>query len=272
VTYTNGYTTYFYVYHSADNTIEKIANTDSRVTKGDDGEMVFNIAQETKDGFLYGGYYKGYNGTAMTEEEIRAAAYTDGWYTDVKEGVKPYDGDEPVFDRNDTTKGAYDQKGLAMNPETNKVYYLKEVYADTYLQPYTQYTYYKATSNIGTLWMISDIDDLNYTETGFIIVKDGVEATICTSLTVKSTVGGSNVKLTPKRVFGAVGTHGGATAGDYLTYAEVTDILKDGNEVLMYWITPDGVTVTGTTKRVLTGVGNKTTIVKTDTDVEMTLS
>ena len=271
VTFENNYTSYFYVYHSADNTIEKIANTDSRVTKDENtGKMVFNIAKETKPGFLYGGYYKGYNGTAMTEDEIRAAAYTSGWYTDVKSGVTPYDGDVPVFDMSDSTKGAYDQKGLEMNPENNKVYYLKEVYADTYLKPYTQYTYYKSNNAIGTLWMISDIDDLNYNETGFIIVENGVEAKICTSLTVKSTVGGSNVKLTPKRVFGSVGH--GATAGDFLTYAEVTDIVKGGEEVLMYWVTPDGVTVTGTTMRKLSGVDSKTTIANADSDVVMTLT
>ena len=71
----------FYVYHSSDNTIEKISFADNRVAGTYDkekGEYVytFNIVNETKatatEKFLYGGYYKTYAGAVnKTVDQIK---------------------------------------------------------------------------------------------------------------------------------------------------------------------------------------------------------
>ena len=71
---------------------------------------------------------------------------------------------------------------------------------------------------IVTAWLISDIDDETYTESGFVIVDANGKARICSSLTVTAQSSGSTVKLTPKRVFGSTGLTGGL-----LTYRRVME-------------------------------------------------
>ena len=167
-----------------------------------------------------------------------------------------------------------------MTPENGKVYYLKEVPDNKYLQPYTHYTYYKAApQNIANLWMISDIDDLNYTKTGFIITTDD-EAKVCVSLTVTNQVGGSSVKLTPQKVFKA----NGVTSNNYLTYCQeygsvanasvgkgLSDLRSGSADVTMYWITPDNVFVTSAVQRTVTGDGTKANLAKIDNPVSSTI-
>ena len=266
----------FYVYHSGDNTVEKISFSDTRV-KGTfaDGEYTydFDIANETKDTFLYGGYYKNYAGKSTGFDATKITTWAEGWYDDSKnsEGAAsdaiPYDGDTAEW----TLSEAYtkeDGDGLAMHPEVNKTYYLKEVPDTKFLQPYTHYTYYTSNYNIANMWQLSAIDDLNYQETGFVIVKDNEVAKVCKSLTVKNASGGAKVTLKPNTVFRAQGV----TTNDYLTYKEVTGIVANKDTVLQYWVTPDGLIVTGITQRTLDGIAKKTTITKTDTPVDSTIS
>ena len=111
---------------------------------------------------------------------------------------------------------------------------------------------------IANVYLISDVDDLQYVKTGFVIVKANKDAEIVNSLTVQTTHGGVSVKLTPKRVFGSLGV----TASAYLTYSEVinekgTADLANGNEVLQFWVTPDNVFVTGTASRQYKGLASK---------------
>ena len=49
------------------------------------------------------------------------------------------------------------------------------------------------------------------------------------------------------------------------------NLLNNGDEVLRYWVTLDGVLVTGTVKSVYTGLEKMSTIKKTDTPVISTL-
>ena len=236
---------YFYVYHSGVNggNLETIPLKKAEGILDENGK--FNLAARTTDGTLYGGYYleDGFTAPAAVEEKIPA-----------------YDGD------NWTWTTAQTESGLAMTPAAEVTYYIKEVPASRFLQPYTHYSYYKANNRISNLWMISDIDDLNYQQTGFVVVSNNA-AKVCKSLTVKSQVGGASVKLMPTNVFRAQG----ATANDYLTYLDLTGKVE-GASILQYWITPDGLVVTGIVQRTLTNTTDRTKIVKADETVPSTIT
>ena len=66
--------------------------------------------------------------------------------------------------------------------------------------------------------------------------------------------------------------------GDYLTWLAVVDsnsstqIVTGDFDVLMYWVTKDGLMVTGTTQREIIGIDNKAKIDKTDTEVLSTIT
>ena len=83
ITYSNKLKPEFYIYHSSDNTVEKIAMTDERVKNGK-----FNIVAEVKEGdgnvpqYLYGGYYKAYGGQAKDDAGIIGLSYESNWATD----------------------------------------------------------------------------------------------------------------------------------------------------------------------------------------------
>lgn len=230
---------YFYVYHSGvkDGNVETIAITPGTY------DLTDTPAKLTA-GTLYGGYYLENNFTAP---EDKAA----------------YDGDNWTWTKAETVNGK------AITPVAETTYYLKEVPANKFLQPYMHYTYYKANNNISNLWMISDIDDLMYKETGFIVTSNNV-AKVCKSLTVKNKVGGARVKLTPVKVFGTKG----ATANDYLTYLDMTSQFKGQEvDVKMYWVTMDGLVVTGTVQRSVNGkTFTKTGIQKEDKAVASTIT
>lgn len=261
--FTNKTDSYFYVYHSSDNSIEKISFTDNRVkgtynTETGAYEYTFNIAAESKTGTLYGGYYSDYSGKSA-DFDAEAMTYDDkSWATD--EGATPYTGAN-VTSSVWILSEALTENGLEMHPEMGKVYYLKEVPADKYLRPYLHYTYKIGTGGICSAWLISDVDDLNYQQTGFVIVDSNTEAEkVVSSLTVSAANGTTTIKLTPKRVFGA-------NSSNYLSYLSVINrnaitgqdaigLLANGDSVLQYWVTPDNLIVTGTTSRVYTGLGN----------------
>ena len=250
----------FFVYHSGDNTIEEISFADDRVKAKYDADSAkvvytFDIADETKDTFLYGGYYKAYAG-AGSDYEGGAGNETPElskpeWTKDST--GKAYDGVSAKW----TLAEAYDVSGFDAVVKGGETYYLKEVPETKYLQPYFHYTYYKATGNLATAWLISDVDDLNYTETGFVIVEDYKPASVTATLTVKNKVGGASVLLKPTSIFRANGVQGG-----YLTYLEILEsgLLSTDKKVLQYWITPDGLTVTGNTSRVYKALDNKANI------------
>ena len=170
----------FYVYHSSDNTIEKISMTDDRVT-----ENGFDIVNETKTGCLYGGYYKSYGGQVLTDEEIIALDYNDdgtsgGAYGDVMvngdwaadaTGAIPYTGEDKATKQGGhawdiSNDNVYTSSGKTLTPEIDAVYYLKEV-PDRYIAPKT-FTYYKTLTDVlQQMYMLTCIDDANYNSVGF---------------------------------------------------------------------------------------------------------
>ncbi len=256
---------YFFVYHSGDNTVEKIYMSDERVTSDENG-FHFDIANETKDTFLYGGYYSRYSGVSDNYNSQALSYDETGWSKD--EGGTPYGGAKAVW------KGprAYTENGLQMAPKVGETYYLKEVPEVKYLQPYLHYTYKKPDGEITRAWAISAIDDLNYQQAGFVILDANNKATICDTLAVTAAGSNSTVILKPETVFRSRGVTEG-----YLDYLQVYDwdgegnLLQEGGTILQYWVTPDGLMVTGVTSRVVTQITNKNTITRTDTPVKSTI-
>ena len=249
---------YFFVYHSGDNTVEKIYMSDERVTSDENG-FHFNIANETKDTFLYGGYYSRYSGVSENYNSQALSYDENGWSKD--EGGTPYGGAKAVW----RGPRAYTENGLQMAPKVGETYYLKEVPEQKYLQPYLHYTYKKPDGEITRMWAISAIDDLNYQQAGFVILDKNNKATICDTLKVQTANGNTTVELKPETVFRSRGVTEG-----YLDYLQVYDwsgegnLLQEGGLILQYWVTPDGLMVTGTTSRVVTGITDKDTITRRD--------
>ncbi len=178
VTVTNKLPAVFYVYHSSDNTVERIPMNDARITEGE-----FNIVNETKKGYLYGGYYTTYALPGFaTDADVIAAAYeektgatlyeyvaarTGGvWATD--SAGTPYVGDQTSWNMDN----AYTAKGDAMTPGKGKVYYLKEV-PEAYLEPATYVVYDTHDKDadgyyqIKKLYQMTATDDANYGSVGF---------------------------------------------------------------------------------------------------------
>jgi hypothetical protein len=271
-----------YVYHTGTGVVERVVVADKTL----------DVADRTSDGYLYGGYYKNYSGQgasfdvkttewltpsedviATMSKEAQADA-AKGWLSISSDsGCTTYDGVNISWDSANaygTVEG--EANGLNVAPVAGTTYYIKEVPADKYLQPYFHYTYKKIDGNpIVTAWLISDIDDQNYTETGFVFVDtNNGKANICKSLSVTAQTTGNTIKLTPMRVFG-VNNSGFLTyrrvMDNYvgLAYNKAGDTFGDNVAVFQYWVTPDGLIVTGTTSRVYTGTAAKATIGSTDT-------
>lgn len=287
--------TVFYVYHSGTNQVEKIVRT----TK--DGKT-YDLAHTTSNGYLYGGYYTEYKGMSTGFDPKATGFFQDvnvswnsgalvrdaSWNQSVKDagtGAMAYNGSNAQWDGNEAYKAEDPEgNGLEMKPEAGKTYFIKEVPASMYLQPYLHYTYYKDSANgfpVANAWLISDVDDLCYQETGFIITHesaDGVHsARVAAQITIRPANGGNAVLLTPAKIFKAQGVEAG-----WLSYLAVinnnanqpsgwSNLLHDNDAVLRYWVTPDGLLVTGTVQSVYTGLAKVTTIGKTDTPVTSTI-
>lgn len=271
----------FYVYHSGTNTVEKVVRT----TKSGVYDLTASIDKNT---FLYGGYYEEYKGvsTGYVSNQLgwdyKAAWKADGTLDfdamcedlpDSAAGAKAYNGSNVKWD---VTK-AYTVNGMAITPVAGATYYIKEVPAAKYLRPYLHYTYYTDPANhnpIGTAWLISDVDDLTYQQSGFVIVSGNNQATIVKSITVSTTTDPNNVEiLTSAKLFGARGYLSYLTViNDGRNGEAVVNLLADNQSVAQYWVTPDGLMVTGTVSRVYTGLANKDNIACTPTTSASTIS
>ena len=282
-----------YIYHTGTGVVERVVVADKTL----------DVADRTSEGYLYGGYYKSYSGQGETFDVKNAEWLTPsddviatmskesqadaakGWLTITSDDgctkysgmTKTTDGNAvPVFDINQAYSSLNgDADGMHVVPKAGETYYIKEVPASKYLQPYFHYTYKKGDTNpIVTAWLISDIDDNLYQQTGFVIVDANNQALVCSSLTVENSVGGAKVYLTPSSIFRAKDVTGG-----YLSYLEVITnyeqrLLHECNSVLQYWVTPDGLIVTGIAQRSYANLTDKKTVKAgvTDTTVDSTIA
>ena len=265
----------FYVYHSGTNQVEKIVRT----TK--DG--TYDLAGSTTENYLYAGYYKYYDGVSgqFTQEDGAKVMTWDDVNVSWNNGELVKDAswaqqkqDAPV---NGTAAKAYNgynvkwtavpykqadnaDYGTELNPVAGTTYYIKEVPADKYLRPYLHYTYYLASGSISTAWLISDVD-LSYTdylETGYVVksANDAAEH-IVRSLTVTTTHGDSSQTLTATSLFRTRGYLNYLTVINHGSNGQpVVNLLNNGDTVAQYWVTPDGLRVTGYAIRTYQGLDN----------------
>ena len=210
---------YFYIYHSSDNTVETIKQK---------ADTTFNIYSKSKKGRLYGGYYSDYAGKG---------SYTgDG--VEIKDGTEiAYNGMNVAWE----VGKIYYEDGKAMHPEEGATYYIKEV-PTYYLNLYNHNT--KTGKQIVNMYFLAGLDDYYYSEAGFLVnTKDNKEVGgVVPSLTVST--GTSSVMLKANTVF----RRQGITEGGYLSWKELTDYLEINGtmKICAYWITADGVLVSGT--------------------------
>ena len=147
--------------------------------------------------------------------------------------------------------GAQIVNGKAITPVAGETYYIKEV-PTYYLRNYHQINYVKSTGELKALYLISAVDDLNYQETGFTLTKGNQKAKVVSKMTFKNYATNKSVTLKANTVFKSLGI---TKEGEYLTYFDATgsEYFATGSfTVLPYWITPDGITVNGTSTRTIT--------------------
>ncbi len=203
-------------------------------------------AGEYKDsGFLYGGYYLkgGFTAPAMDDKGVPTA------------DCAAYNG------ANWTWNTAQTENGMKLQPKAGVTYYIKEVPADKYELPYLHYTYKTGYDLITAIWLVSNIDDAQYKEVGFVVDGELLPADIsqyaymgkaCNSLTITAANDPDHpFKLTPNVVFGVDDGH--------LTYRKVMSAMGpcevgEGKLVRQYWVTLDNVLVTGAVGRYYTNM------------------
>ena len=219
---------YFYVYHSSDQSVETIDVPESGT---------YDLTKLVKSGYLYGGYYRDYKdagsyngGPDATNDGVNYAGGTDSW----------------------SASDAYTVKGTEMTPVGGRTYYLKEV-PDTYLRPATYVVYDTIDNNqIVQLYMLTATDDDNYKSVGFNATgtknidpanETGIAAKLYDQMIVsKEGLEEPYQTLTPNEVFGVSGYL--AASGNKGNYIAENGIYTQ----VPYYVTLDGVTVTGCQK------------------------
>ena len=184
----------------------------------------FDLTKKVKEGFLYGG------------------AFLDAAYT------------QPV---------SYNERenALCFTPEANATYYIREV-PNTYLQPKSlSLSKHKDATTVDVIgfYLMSVVDGLNYQEAGFEATANGQPIVLSSVEEADVKLGGSAYEKLYVRFTN--GTEWNLTANSetfgnlrgYLTCLEVPKEYwtKAGTEITFtpYWITMDGVKVTGTATR-----------------------
>ena len=178
---------------------------------------------------LYGGYYLE-GGFTMPEDK---AAYDGGNWTWTKPETK-----------------------RTITPKVGDTVYLKEV-PTTYLLPYEIDTFHRFTLQLHGLYLLSTTDDRNYQQAGFRIGSSSYqEGALFEGVTI---VPGPNsdfeeTTLTPRDVSANEAGYVLKAAYLELNGSDYTGFgsAKGLKTAKCYWITPDGVTVTGAGQRALT--------------------
>ncbi|CDB87960.1 uncharacterized protein BN515_02090 [Firmicutes bacterium CAG:170] len=184
----------------------------------------FDLTKKVKEGFLYGG------------------AFLDATYT------------QPV-----TYSGP--ENALSFTPEAGKAYYIREV-SDAYLQPKSlSLSKHKDATTVDVIgfYLMSVVDGLNYREAGFEATANGQPIELRSVEEADVTLGGSAYKNLHVRFTNGTEwnlTANSETFGNLSGYLTCLEVPKEywteaGTEITFtpYWITMDGVKVTGTATR-----------------------
>lgn len=184
----------------------------------------FDLTETVAEGYLYGG------------------AFLDAAYT------------TPV-----TYSGL--ENALCFTPEAGKAYYIREV-PNTYLQPKSlSLSKHKDTTTVDVIgfYLMSVVDGLNYREAGFEATANGQPIELRSVEEADVTLGGSAYKNLYVRFTNGTEWHltaNSETFGNLSGYLTCLEVPKEywtgaGTEITFtpYWITMDGVKVTGTATR-----------------------
>ena len=184
----------------------------------------FDLTKKVKEGFLYGG------------------AFLDAAYT------------QPV---------SYNEResALCFTPEAGKAYYIREV-PNTYLQPKSlSLSKHKDTTTVDVIgfYLMSVVDGLNYREAGFEATANGQPIVLRSVEEADVKLGGSAYANLYVRFTNGTEWHltaNSETFGNLSGYLTCLEVPKEywaeaGTQITFtpYWITMDGVKVTGTATR-----------------------
>lgn len=225
----------FYVYHTGitDGKVETIKM--SSLTNG-----TYDLTQNLTANTLYGGYYLNYDNAETGEV---------------------YDG------TNATWTDPQTENGKAMHPEAGKTYYVKEV-PISYLQATQVSTYHKYTLQLRTMILTTVVDDSNYKSVGFRFNDNDYNKVVNVDFNVDKLSDSLTFEM-PERD-GTITTNtvgvgdlsndkiksGKIAAYDYFNYVNDSgEVDYSGiigtNRIKAFWVTPDGITVTGGYQRTL---------------------
>lgn len=237
---------HFFIFHSATGDLEAVEYTDK-----------IDLTSKVTSGYLYGGYYKAYGAYTVTDAD-KANAEKSGTVNVTDKTYDPATNADHVGRW--TAGNAYTVAGTEMEPEVQKVYYLKEVPA-SYLRPTYMTTYQRYDKYLRDFILMSTTDDNNYSETGFMIGSNYEKSEFFTdSLEIKFGPNWEPETVTDGKVTVNVTTASDNVGGYVFTKRifSVDESTKDYSGILgskvykLYWKTFDGITVTGASMRVFT--------------------
>ena len=245
---------YFYVFHSnagkgtvslqkvrIDGTNNESATDEDRGHWNSDGKT-YNLVACVTEGFLYGGYYSAYNGADAQVETDHVVGSSVA-----------YTGQANAWNGGNACT---EEKGTAITPEAGRTYFLKEV-PNGYFRAATFIVYdTRADNQIKKLYLMTAADDTNYKDIYFKIENPtGITAEKVNHEIFDTEIdiigGGKSVDpdtnpLTAVDAFRVFDLPGG-----YLASSDnLTSFIGENNiyTEVPYFVTLDGVTVTGVQK------------------------
>ncbi|MBO4562909.1 MAG: InlB B-repeat-containing protein [Clostridia bacterium] len=243
-------TEYFYVFHSSNKKLEAIKMPHSLAD-------TYDLTAMVADGYIYGGYYTTYGGVdAAVVEAAKSGARSDSQHVVTIDSAEKYDGKSLTATNGSrfwTKKNAYGQykpeaagikiSGDAMTPQSETVYYLKEV-PNIYMGTHCRWVYYWSDNRIEKLYMLTCIDDGNFNEAGFYLASedDREAARIVTTFSYAQNPSTTGKSITANTLIKQRGYIGVVDASEY-----VDDIAEGGTTGIIFvpfWVTLDGVEVT----------------------------
>jgi hypothetical protein len=243
VTFTNT-AKVFYVYHSG----VKGGNVETHSVT----ESPFNLVETVTENTLYGGYY--------LKSGISAPAEID-------DSTPAYDGSNWTWIKPETAVGT------AITPVADTTYYLKEVPA-TYLIPTQIETFNRYNYALRHLILTTAVDDTNYKEMGFAVDGTNTEGAAAEKMQISfgknsGDLSNTTVDLDVKKITSSSVEKGLVCFACVFNYATQVydDIIVEGKTNTLslkpYWITPDGITVTGSgMRRIMIADKNSNSIIE----------